>query len=103
MRGRTRERALLTSTPSTYVSTTDLQMRAGARRSAWFRLLAQAAVVIALICLAVANVAVRWTWWELEDGVLWRMQPEERRRGGTGARVGRRIAGGVRQGDVLLR
>src|SRR5688572_1284414 len=76
-------------------------MRAGARRAAWFRLLAQAAVVVALICLAVANVAVRWTWWDLEDGVLWRMQAE----GVVAAELAPESAGmaaGVRLGDVLL-
>jgi hypothetical protein len=50
----------------------DILARAGARRATWFRLLAQAAVVAALLCLAVANIAVRATWSELEDGVLWR-------------------------------
>ena len=58
------------------MSITSPQLRLGDRRAAWLRLLAQAAVVIALLCLAVANIAIRWTWWELEDGVLWRTQPE---------------------------
>ena len=48
----------------------------GARRAVWLRLMAQAVVVVALICLAVTNIGVRWTWWELEDGVFWRHQPE---------------------------
>jgi two-component system, NtrC family, sensor kinase len=49
-------------------------MRTGIRRSAWVRLTAQVAVVVALLCLAVANIAVRATWSEMEDGVLWKQQ-----------------------------
>jgi two-component system, NtrC family, sensor kinase len=49
-------------------------MRTGIRRSAWVRLTAQVAVVVALLCLAAANIAVRATWSEMEDGVLWKQQ-----------------------------
>ena len=80
---------------------TDLQMRAGTRRAAWLRLVAQAAVVAVLICLAIANIAVRATWSDLEDGVLWRAQAE----GVTAVAVDPRSPGdraGVRQGDVLI-
>jgi PAS domain S-box-containing protein len=49
-------------------------MRTGIRRAAWVRLTAQVAVVVALLCLAVANIAVRATWSEVEDGVLWKQQ-----------------------------
>jgi two-component system, NtrC family, sensor kinase len=37
----------------------------------WMRLAAQSAVVVLLLCLAVANITVRRTWSEMEDGVLW--------------------------------
>jgi two-component system NtrC family sensor kinase len=50
------------------------QMRSSPRPAAWVRLAAQVAVVAALLCLAVANIAVRSTWSEVEDGVLWRPQ-----------------------------
>jgi two-component system, NtrC family, sensor kinase len=79
----------------------DLLARAGARRATWFRLLAQAAVVVALLCLAVANIAVRATWSELEDGVLWRPQGE-----GVTARIvddsSPAARAGVKPGDVLI-
>jgi PAS domain S-box-containing protein len=79
----------------------DLLIRANARRATWLRLLAQAAVVVALICLAVANIAVRSTWSELEDGVLWRAQGE-----GITARVvsedSPAAKAGVQAGDVLI-
>ena len=38
---------------------------------ALLRLTAQLAVVVALLCLAAANIYVRATWSEAEDGVLW--------------------------------
>jgi PAS domain S-box-containing protein len=71
------------------------------RRKAWGRLAAQAAVVVALLCLAVANIAVRWSWLEMEDGVFWGAVGDEV--------VARTLASdspaeraGVRPGDVLL-
>ncbi len=66
-----------------------------------FRLTAQLAVILALLCLAVANIYVRATWSELEDGVLWNRTPEgvivatEVAKGSPGARAG------LREGDVL--
>ena len=66
-----------------------------------FRLTAQLAVILALLCLAVANIYVRATWSELEDGVLWNRTPEgvitatEVASGSPGARAG------LREGDVL--
>ena len=38
---------------------------------ALLRLTAQLAVVVALLCLAAANIYVRATWSEAEAGVLW--------------------------------
>ena len=64
------------------------------------RLTAQLAVVVAVLCLAAANIYVRATWSELEDGVLWTAGP-------SGV-VAREIAprspaanAGVRSGDIL--
>jgi S1-C subfamily serine protease len=45
------------------------------RRNALLRLTAQLAVVVALLCLAAANIYVRATWSEAEDGVLWSAGP----------------------------
>ncbi|HET7697125.1 MAG TPA: ATP-binding protein [Vicinamibacterales bacterium] len=59
-------------------------------------------IVAALLLLAGLNVAQRWTWRELEDGVLWKMGPggevvaAEVAAGTAAARAG------VEQGDVLL-
>jgi two-component system NtrC family sensor kinase len=96
-----RERQLLSQTRLAVSPLTDLLIRANARRATWLRLLAQAAVVVALLCLAVANIAVRATWSELEDGVLWRAQGE-----GLTARVvaedSPAARAGVRAGDVLI-
>ena len=96
-----RERQLLSPTRLSVSPLSDLLIRANARRATWLRLLAQAAVVAALLCLAVANIAVRATWSELEDGVLWRAQGE-----GLTARVvaedSPAARAGVRAGDVLI-
>ena len=43
---------------------------------ALFRLTAQLGVVAGLLCLAAANIYVRATWSEPEDGVLWTATPE---------------------------
>ena len=70
----------------------------GSRSWEWFAALA---VVAGLLLLGVANVAVRATWHELEDGVLWVSRPQgvtagELSRGSSAARAG------VRAGDVLM-
>ena len=80
---------------------TDKHTRADARRTAWLRLVAQAAVVAALICLAIANIALRMTWSEMEDGILWRMTPQ----GVTASVIEAGSPGdsaGIRRGDVLI-
>ncbi len=51
-------------------------MSSRARGHALLRLTAQLAVVVALLCLAVANIYVRATWAEAEDGVLWGAGPD---------------------------
>ena len=68
---------------------------------ALLRLTAQLAVVVGLLCLAAANIYVRATWSEPEDGVLWTATPEgvvvaqEVAADSPGARVQ------LRAGDVL--
>ncbi len=68
----------------------------------WLRLAAQSAVVVLLICLAVANITVRRTWTEMEDGVLWVSEGDQV--------VARAVAEGspaeraaLQTGDILLR
>ncbi|MGH9373672.1 MAG: PDZ domain-containing protein, partial [Vicinamibacterales bacterium] len=83
------------------MSTTDLQVRPGIRVAPWLRLAAEAAVVVGLLCLAVANIAVRASWSEVEDGVLW----ESRGEGVTAQVVAPDSPGaraGIEPGDVLL-
>src|SRR5678815_3968386 len=57
-------------------------------------------IVLALLCLAALNLQQRWTWFELEDGVLWKPS--------GGAVVASEIArdtaadrAGLRRGDIL--
>ena len=79
----------------------DFLARSSPRRTTtWLRLSAQAAVVVALLCLAVANIATRATWFELEDGVLWKTDAQgvvahEIASGSPAERSG------IRPGDVL--
>jgi two-component system NtrC family sensor kinase len=40
-------------------------------RAAWLTTTGHLAVIVALLCLAAANLWTRWTWFEMEDGVLW--------------------------------
>ena len=59
------------------------------------------AVVTILFCLAAANFVVRANWNELEDGVLWAVQPE----GVVAAEVAAGTPGelaGLQPGDVLI-
>ena len=59
------------------------------------------AVVTILFCLAAANLVVRANWNELEDGVLWAVQPE----GVVAAEVAAGTPGeqaGLQPGDVLI-
>ena len=97
--GTVRERQLLPS-PRIPVSTL-IATHASTRRATWLRLMAQAAIVVALLCLAVANMTVRATWSEPEDGVLWKLRGE----GVTAELVAEdspAARAGVRQGDVLI-
>jgi two-component system, NtrC family, sensor kinase len=97
--GSVRERQLL---PSRRIPVSSiLDPHASSRRATWLRLMAQAAIVVALLCLAASNVAIRATWSELEDGVLWRAQGE----GVTAQEVAGNspaAKAGIRVGDVLI-
>jgi len=75
-------------------------LQTGNRAHALVRLTAQLAVVALLLCLAVANLYVRATWSEPEDGVLWTTTPDgmvaqEIATGSPAARAG------IRPGDIL--
>src|SRR6266511_1619862 len=59
------------------------------------------ALVGVLLCFGALNIAVRATWHQLEDGVLWDGRPE----GVIAADVAPRstaMAAGVRKGDLLI-
>ncbi|HEY0874662.1 MAG TPA: ATP-binding protein [Vicinamibacterales bacterium] len=82
---------------------TSAQIRSGAdaQRRQWLQTMAHMAVVAVLLCLAVANMHLRWTFSEMEDGVLW-VDTE------AGVVVAKEVApgtpaahAGIRRGDVL--
>ena len=71
------------------------------RWGGWGRAMLAVAVVTILFCLAAANLVVRANWNELEDGVLWAVQPE----GVVAAAVAAGTPGeqaGLQPGDVLI-
>src|SRR4029078_7390816 len=87
-----------------------VRMTGFAQRRPWVRTLPPAIkamkttsttlIVLSLLCLAALNLQQRWTWFELEDGVLWKLS--------GGAVVASDIAGGtaadragLRRGDIL--
>ncbi len=72
-----------------------------ARRLGWARTFVSLTLVATLLGLGLANIALRATWHEVEDGVLWVTGPQ----GVTAAEVAPGTAAalaGVRPGDVLL-
>ncbi len=72
-----------------------------ARRLGWARTFVSLTFVATLLGLGLANIALRATWHEVEDGVLWVTGPQ----GVTAAEVAPGSAAaraGVRAGDVLL-
>jgi two-component system NtrC family sensor kinase len=75
-------------------------LNTGSRGRALFRLTAQLAVVAALLLLAIANIRVRATWTEMEDGVLWSAGPDglQAREVATASPA---AMAGVRRGDIL--
>ncbi|MBI2834694.1 MAG: PAS domain-containing protein [Acidobacteria bacterium] len=67
----------------------------------WWRPAAWVAIVATLFCFGTANVALRATWHEVEDGVLWVSRPQ----GVVAAEIASGTAAdasGLREGDVLL-
>ena len=96
-----RERPLLPPPRTFSVSMADVHTRTGSRGAPWLRLAAETALVLALLCLAIANIVARATWSEVGDGILWRaadnavvaqvVTPDS-----PGARAG------LQPGDVLL-
>src|SRR5215216_4142127 len=79
----------------------DRAMRRARMLGAWTRPGLPVVVVAVLLCLGAANVASRATWREVEDGVLWRSQPE----GVVAADIAAgtpAAAVGLKRGDLLL-
>jgi hypothetical protein len=76
-------------------------MKDGAGWHEWWRPGMALAVVAVLLCLGAANILLRASWHEVEDGVLWESRPE-----GVIARSvvpgGPADVAGIRSGDVLL-
>ncbi len=73
----------------------------GPRRAQWGRAALAVAVTAVLLALVAANIASRFSWVEVEDGILW----EARAEGVVAARVGPGAAGaeaGIQPGDVLV-
>src|SRR4051812_41993431 len=71
------------------------------QRTVWLRSTSTLVVVVSLLCLAALNIVQRATWFEVEDGVLWRSL--------NGAVVAAEIApgtaaerAGIKRGDILL-
>ena len=67
----------------------------------WGRLALAATFVATLLALGAANIALRASWNEIEDGVLWKAGPQ----GVTAAEIAAGAPGaegGIRPGDVLL-
>ena len=63
------------------MSTTATQIRTPVRQrpvwAVWAQLVAHAAIVAALLCLAVANINARRTFSEMTDGVLWSLDANQ--------------------------
>jgi PAS domain S-box-containing protein len=95
-----RERALLRHLSHPSLASNDVLIWR-TRSRALLRLSAQLIVVVALLCLAIANIYVRSTWSEVEDGIRWANSPEgvvvarEVARQSPGARAN------VQPGDIL--
>ena len=73
----------------------------GPRRVQWGRAVVAVTVTAVLLALVIANIAVRSSWVEIEDGVLW----EARAEGVVATAVSHDGAGaysGIRRGDVLV-
>ena len=95
------ERRLLTQQRSSLLTPADVRPVADIRRQTRFRAAAHVAIVAVLLCLAAANIKVRWTWSEAEDGVLWTVAANDI--------IAKEIAAGspaarhdIRPGDILV-
>src|SRR6476619_6795662 len=67
----------------------------------WGRLVVALTFVVTFLGLGAANVALRASWYEVEDGVLWAAGPQ----GVTASEIADRSPAhraGVRKGDLLL-
>jgi uncharacterized membrane protein YhdT len=100
-RGSIGERRLLSQQRSSLLTLADVRPSSETRRQIRLRAIGHTAIVAVLLCLAAANVRVRWAWSEVEDGVLWTLTANDV--------VAKEIAPGspaerhdVRPGDVLL-
>jgi two-component system NtrC family sensor kinase len=71
-----------------------------AAKSAWLRTTSHMAVVVALLCLAAANLYTRWTWSEMEDGVLWKTVANAVTAGEV-AKGSPAAGAGIQPGDIL--
>src|SRR4029453_14448082 len=100
------ERHLLPNSLDSYVSSSGAQARTEIRRAPmvamWTRLAAQSAVVALLLCLAVANITVRRSWSEMEDGVLWLTEGDQVVARAVAERSPAERAS-LQTGDILLR
>src|SRR5690349_6643914 len=81
------------------VSMAEFRLPPAVRRNAWLTT-SHLAVVVGLLCLAAANLYTRWTWSEMEDGVLWEVSgnavtASEVAPGSPAAKAG------IRSGDIL--
>ena len=94
------ERRLLSQRRSYVLTSGEIHPLSDARRRAWLKSTVHLAVVAALLCLAAANIRLRASWTELEDGVLWTTE--------AGAVAAKEVfsqspaaVAGVRPGDLL--
>jgi hypothetical protein len=95
------ERRLLGSHRKALLTPPAIRLGIDTRRADWLRPTAHIAVVVALLCLAATNIHLRWTFTELEDGVLWtdaagEVVAKEVAPDSPGARTG------IRRGDLLV-
>src|SRR5215204_2023557 len=95
------EHRLLRRKRKALLNSADLRLGTDVRRRERYHTVAHMAVVVALLCLAAANLHLRWTFVEMEDGVLWAnvagdVVAKEIVPDSPGARAG------IRRGDVLV-
>src|SRR5688500_12247489 len=99
------ERRLLSQHRKILLNPAELRSGTASRRRAWLRVTAHMAVVVALLCLAVANLQLRWTWSEkaeMEDGVLWELTAANEVTALEVAKDSPAARAGIRTHDVLV-